>query len=892
MRYYVRVLTVSLVLLCGAHTHTLSQTAQENDYPINPVPFTSIELADSFWLPRIRVNHQVTIPHSLIQSENRLANFRIAAKLQTGTFQSSYPFDDTDIYKIIEAASYSIYYNPDPALEAQIDEIISIIALAQEPDGYLYTARTIGEFPAGFVTSWLGDERWEKVHDLSHELYNLGHLFEAACAYYEATGKDNLLQIAVKAADLIDATFGWGKLETYPGHQIVEVGLARLYRVTGDRRYLDLAKFFLDVRGPGGPEYCQAHLPVVDQTTAVGHAVRAVYMYAGMADVAALYNDVSYINAIGHIWDDLIGRKIYVTGGLGASGGNEGFDAPYNLPNSSAYCETCASIGNIYLNHRLFLMHGDSKYIDILEKTLYNSLLSGVSLSGDRFFYPNRLASSGGDNRSVWFGCACCPPNIAKLIPSVPGYIYAHKQDTLYVNLFISDTARFDFDGSATEIVQSTDYPWGGSVKIEVNPSLSASYTIMVRIPGWARDEAITGDLYSFAGNSTSNVSISVNGTDYPLTLKNGYAVISRIWTHGDQISLNLPMEPRKVIAKEEVVADRDRFAVQRGPIVYCAEGIDNSGSVGSFRFALDEQMESRFDESLLNGITVITLPSKMMDGSAGDEVTLIPYSYWNNRGASPMQVWLPQYKELNLPDSLIVVMSDGIATTNYVSSWEDLTGIYDLYDPLNSADKGTSAFGNWTSGGTTIGVWNWVEYSFEEPKAISSSEVYWWRDGAGINIPDSSVISYYDEAAESFVRIDSTLRWGDDIRPDRYNHEFFGPVTTRRIRLNFFDHTMAQGILEWKVYTPGSATNINRSYGRLLSLNVWPNPVSDYFTIEVGEPGEAELVILNSSGQQLYRTRFTGSTALNSSVIGGKGLVYCRVTVNGLTDYRKIIIL
>ncbi|MFN2378968.1 MAG: beta-L-arabinofuranosidase domain-containing protein [Bacteroidales bacterium] len=890
MRYPFYVLIVFALSLCG--TGTVAQTAEENDYPIHPVPFTSIELADSFWLPRIRVNHQVTIPHSLIQSENRLDNFRIAAGLQSGTFQSSYPFDDTDIYKIIEAASYSIYYNPDPALEAQIDDIISIIALAQEPDGYLYTARTIGQFPAGFVTSWLGDERWEKVHDLSHELYNLGHLFEAACAYYEATGKENLLQIAVKAADLLDATFGWGKLETYPGHQIVEVGLARLYRVTGDRRYLDLAKFFLDVRGPGGPEYCQAHLPVVDQTTAVGHAVRAVYMYAGMADVAALFNDVSYINAIGHIWDDLVTKKIYVTGGLGASGGNEGFDAPYNLPNSSAYCETCASIGNIYLNHRLFLMHGHSKYIDILERTLYNSLLSGVSLSGDRFFYPNRLASSGGDNRSVWFGCACCPPNIAKLIPSVPGYIYAHKQDTLYVNLFISDTARFDFEGSQAEIIQSTDYPWGGDVNIEVNPSASTEFTIMVRIPGWARGEAITGNLYSFTGNSAGNVSISLNGIDYPFIIHNGYAVISRVWTPGDRVSLSLPMEPQKVIARDEVVADRDRFAVQRGPVVYCAEGVDNSGSVGSFRFDLDEQMESRFDESLLNGIPVITLPSKMMDGSAGDEVTLIPYSYWNNRGASPMQVWLSEYKELNIPDSLIVVLSEGVATTNHVSSWEDLTGIYDLYDPVNSADKGTSAFGNWTSGGTTIGVWNWVEYSFEEPKTISSSEVYWWRDGAGINIPDSSFISYYDETAESFVRIDSTLRWDDDICPDRYNYEFFGPVTTRQIRLNFFDHTMAQGILEWKVYSPGIASSVRNNSPVRQSLNIYPNPVVSQFSVGLDTPGNAIITVFNSSGQLLYRSQFTDRITLSRSDIGGKGIYHINVMVNGAVYHKKVVFL
>ena len=389
------------------------------DYPIQPVPFTSVKVTDDFWAPRIKKNSTVTIPIAIsyCESSGRVKNFEIAGKLDTGKFQTIYPFDDSDVYKIIEGASYSLQTNPDPKLEAYLDTLIYKIGKAQEPDGYLYTNRTIAEMHGGRgLHEWASKKRWVQDSVLSHELYNLGHLYEAAVAHYQATGKKTLLNIAIKSADLVNKDFGWDREKVYPGHQVIEMGLVKLYRVTGEKKYLDLAKFFLDVRGPRGEAYNQANKKVIDQTEAVGHAVRATYMYSGMADIAAIENDKAYLNAITKIWEDIVYRKIYITGGIGATGGNEGFGEPYVLPNMSAYCETCASIGDIFANHRLFLLHGEAKYIDILEKTLYNSMLSGVSLSADRFFYPNPLESYGQHERSAWFGCACCPSNIARFV--------------------------------------------------------------------------------------------------------------------------------------------------------------------------------------------------------------------------------------------------------------------------------------------------------------------------------------------------------------------------------------------------------------------------------------------------------------------------------------------
>jgi DUF1680 family protein len=464
--------TALIILLSGC----AKKPSNKADYPIQPVPFTAVKLTDNFWAPRIKKNASVTIPIAFgyCESTGRLKNFEIAAGTDTGKFQTIFPFDDSDIYKIIEGASYSLQTFPDPKLEQYLDTMINKIGRAQEPDGYLYTNRTIAEKHGGKgLHEWAGKNRWEMDSVLSHELYNLGHLYEAAVAHYQATGKRTLLDIALKSADLVNKDFGYDRVKVYPGHQIIEMGLVKLYRVTGEKKYLDLARFFLDIRGPKGRSYNQANLRPVDQTEAVGHSVRATYMYSGMADIAAIENDHAYFNAITKIWENLVYGKMYLTGGIGATGGNEGFAESYDLPNMTAYCETCASIGDIFFNHRLFLLHGQSKYIDILEKTLYNSMLSGVSLSADRFFYPNPLESKGQHLRQAWFGCACCPSNVARFVPAIPGYIYAVTDKDLYVNLFISNEANMLLGKRKVNITQKANFPWDGKVEIEVNPETS-----------------------------------------------------------------------------------------------------------------------------------------------------------------------------------------------------------------------------------------------------------------------------------------------------------------------------------------------------------------------------------------------------------------------------------
>lgn len=655
-----RISKVFLYAIAALVTVTSGCSAGKHDenYPVRPVPFTSVKMTDNFWAPRIKKNHEVTIPIAFgyCESTGRVKNFEIAGGLDTGAFQTIYPFDDSDITKIIEGASYSLQTFPDPELEAYIDTLIYKIGLAQEDDGYLYTNRTIADKGYGKLHEWAGEKRWETDNILSHELYNLGHMYEAAVAYYQATGKRSLLDISVKSADLVDHDMGWDAFVTYPGHQVIEMGLVKLYRVTGERKYLDLAKFFLDARGtrPDGEEYSQSHKKVVDQTEAVGHSVRATYMYSGMADVAAILKDEAYLNSITRIWEDLVYRKMYITGGIGASGGNEGFADPYNLPNMSAYCETCASIGNIFFNHRMFSMHGEGKYFDVLEKTLYNGALSGVNLAGDRFFYPNPLESNGQHERSPWFGCACCPSNVARFIPAIPGYIYSVTDKDLYVNLFASNSAEISFGKHDVKISQETKYPWDGSVSMIINQVRGGKFSLHIRIPGWARGEAIPGDLYSFADKNEEQFSMRINGEEYPTEVADGYATLTRIWKAGDKVELLLPMPVRTVAANDKVTEDIGKYAIQRGPLIFCVEWPDNpEGQV--LNVAIDEHPEftAEFMPGLLNGTGIIrtkghvTANSSEAEGSAGEveDITLIPYHLWNNRGKGEMRVWLPLYR-------------------------------------------------------------------------------------------------------------------------------------------------------------------------------------------------------------------------------------------------------
>jgi DUF1680 family protein len=644
--------------------------AQQKDYPIKAVDFTRVKLTDNFWLPRIKTNHTVTIPASFERCDKtgRVKNFQMAAE-RSGKFCTIYPFDDTDIYKTIEGASYSLSLFPDAALKSYIDSLITIIGKAQEPDGYLYTARTINP---NDVHPWAGKERWEKERELSHELYNAGHLYEAAAAHYLATGEKNLLNIALKNADLVCSVFGPApeQKKVAPGHEVVEMGLVKLYRITGNAKYLQTAKFFIEQRGhytgydPKSKDpwkngsYWQDDKPVIQQDEAEGHAVRASYLYSAMADVAALTDDKELLNAIDRIWENEVSKKIYVQGGIGAKGDGERFGDNYELPNATAYNETCAAIANVFFNQRMFLLHGDSKYINVLEKTLYNGLISGVGMDGKSFFYTNAMqiknSFSHGDiegERSGWFPCSCCPTNVVRLIPSVPGYVYAQKDNDVYVNLFISGNADISINNKPVQIVQQNNYPWDGALSFNVNPKSSLAFNLFIRIPGWAQNQAMPSDLYKFEKNSDKKVEIKVNGKPVEYTMKNGYALLGKTWKKGDVVEVNLPMEVRRVIASEDVKDDIGKVALQRGPLIYCAEWVDNNGKAGNIIIPGNATFTTEFKPGLLNGVVVVksNVPAVVVnrDGNGvstvNEEFTAIPYYAWAHRGKGEMMLWFPK---------------------------------------------------------------------------------------------------------------------------------------------------------------------------------------------------------------------------------------------------------
>lgn len=607
-------------------------------YPIAPTPFTSVKISDAFWGARLEACRRVTIPLAFGKCEEtgRYRNFINAAHPCDTIKVGGFSFDDTDVYKTIEGASYLLQTYPDPKLENYIDSIIEIMAAAQEPDGYLYTARTMNPL---HPHDWAGKRRWEEVENLSHEFYNLGHMIEGACAHYRATGKRNFLDIAIRYADCVCREIGPkpGQLVRVPGHQIAEMALAKLYIVTGDLKYLRQAKFFLDQRGRTSRRdaYSQAHLPVTEQSEAVGHAVRAAYMYAGMADVAALTGDSAYISAIGRIWENIVNKKLYITGGIGSTDKGEAFGANYELPNHSAYCETCAAIGNVYVNHRLFLLHGESKYYDVLERTLYNGLIAGMAIDGASFFYPNPLESHGEHQRKAWFGCACCPSNLSRFIPSIPGYVYAAKEGSLYVNLYMDNKATIPLSSGDVEISQQSEFPCNGNTVITLGKNHAGRFELKLRIPGWVLNRPVPGDLYRYTDGLTPSWEVRVNGRPAAGELTpDGYFSISRRWKRGDRIEIHFDMPTRTVKAHPLVEADCGKIAFERGPLVYCAEWPDNENDFLDTPLDSPTNLIPETHPDLLGGIT-------MLHSASYRQLCLIPYYAWAHRGKGKMAVWL-----------------------------------------------------------------------------------------------------------------------------------------------------------------------------------------------------------------------------------------------------------
>jgi len=656
-------LVVLLLVLAGA----ACGPSAPPDYPISAVPLARVRLTDGFWRTRADVNRTVTIRHILAQNEatGRVANFLKAAGKLEGAYEGQ-RYNDTDVYKVIEAASDALATTPDPMLEQRLDALIAIVGAAQEPDGYLYTPRSVD--PAS-PPPGVGPERWSYLHT-SHELYVAGHLYEAAVAHYEATGKRTLLDIAVRNADLVCEVFGPGRRLETSGHEEIELALVKLYRATGNRKYLDQAKFFLDQRGRehtvapvefergsrffmyNDKAYRQDHAPILEQPRAVGHAVRATYMFIGMTDVAALLGAQDYGRKADAFWDDVTSKRIYVTGGLGSEGRTEAFGDDYVLPNR-AYAETCASIGGMLWYHRMFRREGDAKYLDMFERTLYNGFLSGVSLAGNTFFYQNPLVSDGRRERQPYFDVACCPANLARMMAELPGLVYAQRADEIYVNLFVASEATIDAGGTTVQIAQQTRYPWDGDVAITVDPEEPATFSLAVRVPDWTRDEVAPGGLYRFAADPPAGAGSSrpdsppalrVNGEPVPLALDRGFVVIRRRWQKGDRVELTLAMPVRRVLADDRVEEDRGKAAIARGPIVYALEGIDNGRRLSGLRVPLDARLESAFRDDLLGGVTVVT-GTAVVAGDDGRETErpfmAVPYYAWNNRGPGEMEVWI-----------------------------------------------------------------------------------------------------------------------------------------------------------------------------------------------------------------------------------------------------------
>ncbi|MBM6992485.1 MAG: glycoside hydrolase family 127 protein [Prevotella sp.] len=813
-----------LSLLAGLLAVAGQAQKRSGGYPITPVPFTSVKVVNnSFWGQRLETSRKVTIPlaFSKCESEGRYKNFERAAHPSDSYDVSKLmplSFDDTDPYKTIEGASYILQTYPDNKLKHYIDSVLDIIGKAQEPDGYLYTART--QNPKN-PHHWAGDKRWSKEEDLSHELYNLGHMVEGAVAHWQATGSRKFLDIAIRYADCVVREVGPnpGQACVVPGHQIAEMALCKLYLATGNKKYLDEAKFFLDYRGKTTIKqaYSQSQAPVIDQDEAVGHAVRAAYMYSGMADVAALTGDADYIKAIDRIWDNIVTKKLYITGGIGATSNGEAFGKNYELPNMSAYNETCAAIGNVYVNYRLFLLHGESKYYDVLERTLYNGLISGVSMDGGAFFYPNPLESMGQHQRQAWFGCACCPSNICRFLPSLPGYVYAVKDRNLYVNLFLSNSATMQVGGKNVTISQTTDYPWNGDINIRVDQNKAGNFGMKVRIPGWVKGQPVPSDLYYYSDGKRPKYSVMVNGKPIEANITDdGYCTIQRKWKKGDVVSVHFDMEVRTVKANTKVEADRGQVSFERGPIVYCAEWPDNNFdimglllnqtpqfSLGTLPYDGFLAKEQQPKLTLFHGqnLTTLTTAAQTLaydkDGNLTTQsvhLKLIPYFSWCHRGSGNMKVWMPQNVSATRPAAPPTMAST--AKINASRRTSALRSIADGLVPADENDRTAPYFHWWPKQGGT----EWITYTFPEAKTIQTSTVYWFDDQpwGGCKVPDSWTIEYQD-ANGNWQPVSHVSQY--PVKKGQACIADFDPVKTTAVRLNVNQpEKYSCGLFEWSV--------------------------------------------------------------------------------------------
>ncbi len=811
MKYCVSA-SIGLIALCCMYACRPSEY-QQPEAPVQEVPFTQVHLTDKFWSPRIETNRTVSIPSAFKECEKngRFDNFAIAAGMKKGEHRGDFSFDDTDPYKVIEGASYSLAARYDSSLDQYLDSVINVIAAAQEPDGYLTTCVTNKCYR---LSGWWGRSKWEKLN--SHELYNCGHLYEAAVAHYRATGKRSLLDVAIRNADLVCKVFGpeEGQKHVPSGHPIVEMALVKLYKVTGNEKYLQTAKYFIEETGRGTDghklsEYSQDHMPILQQKEMAGHAVRAGYLYSGVADVATLTNDTAYLNALKRLWDNLAGRKLYITGGMGSRAQGEGFGPDYELPNHTAYCETCAAIANVFWNYRMFLATGQAKYVDVYERALYNGVISGVSLSGDRFFYDNPLESMGQHERQKWFGCACCPGNITRFIASVSGYQYATQQNDIYVNLYIQGTCNLTTASNKVTVEQTTEYPWDGKVSIKVTPETEKEFAIRLRIPGWVTDRPVASDLYAYT-DAPKAYTISVNGSPANIMTGDGYATLQRTWKAGDVIEINWPMEVRRIKANDKVETNRGFLAMERGPIVYCLEGKDQPDSTVFNKYIpADTKVNSTYDANLLNGVVVLSGTAKEIDrqGNVKDvPFKAIPYATWNNRGTDQMEVWMASAKEYATPTPLPTIASKARTFSIQTPIQKDAPesaakevwawGVNDQWEPKSSSDTSKPYFYWWLKKGSL----ETLAYEFDKPYPVSGVEVYWLDfdhyDG-DFRVPESWKLYY--KAGNTWKEVEALNEYG--VKKDCYNKLSFKPVTTTGLKIAAqLKDGVSGGIIEWKI--------------------------------------------------------------------------------------------
>ena len=791
-------LFLTMIMLLAAGSLSAADPLAAPYRRLTPVSYQQVKIDDAFWLKRLQVNEDVSIPANMDWCERtgRIDNFVKAAGLMSGGFEGLF-FNDSDVYKVLEGASYALALHHDPELEKKVDEIIDKIAQAQKPDGYLNTYFTLAE----------PDNRWSNLRD-KHELYCAGHLIEAAVAHYEATGKRTLLDVAIRFAGLIDSIYGPEKRHDIPGHEEIELALVKLYRTTGDERYLRLAQFFLDERGRhvyrvSYGQGIQDHLPIRMQHEIFGHAVRAMYLFSGVADVAAINGDAGFFEAMDAVWNDLSEHKLYITGGIGVSGHFEGFSGEYDLPNENAYAETCSSIALAFFNQRLALLHADGRYADLFEQVLYNGLLSGVSLDGDKFFYRNPLASRGpltfepsggrgGDSthhRQYWYDCACCPPNVIRFVEKIGECIYAYDADGLYINQYIGSRTEISLKGQNINLKMKSKFPWEGEVKIDVDPDSPCIFAVNLRLPSWC-----------------DRPKIRVNDKKVDYTIQNGYACLLRKWEEDDEIELELPMEIQRIEAHPLIKEDAGHVALKRGPIVYCLEAVDNSVSVRHIAAPPDTELLARYREDLLGGVTVIEGIGRIRTLSEWEGrlyrtrqkeravcFTAVPYFAWDNREPDEMVVWLPESSALA---PLLTIAGDSRMIASHFTPYDSLGALNDEIEPRSSSDNTVPRFSWWDHKGTH----EWVQYDFRTPQPVSEVDVYWYddRDRGRYRPPQSWRLLFKE--GEKWKPVTGASDYSTTL--NHYNRVTFDPIKTTALRIEAeLQPDFTAGILEWRVF-------------------------------------------------------------------------------------------